>query len=571
MVRASLHIATERFQGTILGAAVGDAMGWPYEDRARRASAPSDRGVFFEPWTKRSGGRFQPHEEHIESGGYSDDTQLIIAVARSRLCGNLWWKHLAFVEFPFWTAYSRGAGGASLRAAKLLLNGILPWESSPQDRQKYLDAGGNGVAMRVAPHALLGSSNRNFSEAATNVFADGVLTHGHPFALVGALAYAYALWLALRRTGTLEFGELLNEVRLGVSDWAYIPSIDEQWPTWQAAILNSQYHHAWHNAVNDLLYRFEIAAKGLVRGALDFDEEVLQELGCFDKRINGAGTVAAAAAVFLSSKYAVSPFEGVARAATAKGADTDTIGSMTGALVGAINGSDWLASARAQLQDHAFLAELALDLEMSEQGQKTRISHNATEAEISDLILSLSRGAHTVTLPIGTKAHICGDGGVVSKSNKLTATSWKLRDERGQTFFIKKLRKQSTPKNSDAQVNLDLPLPNGPHAKFAGISLFARDLGESRHFYCDLLGLPIKRDGQNLVALGEHLVLRQNDLVRAVGEGSIVYVDVDNIERCWKNLRPLKYAQVSLIEKKSNRPSFTCRDPDGRTVEVFQR
>lgn len=314
-----------------------------------------------------------------------------------------------------------------------------------------------------------------------------------------------------------------------------------------------------------------LASDGLVHGALDFDEEVLQKIGCFDKRISGAGTVAAAAAIFLGSKYAVSPFKGVVRAASARGADTDTIGSMTGALVGAINGADWLVNVRPRLQDHAFLAELAHDLEKSSHGYTQPSAPSDTDINVRHLVIALARGNRIVTLPTGAKADVLGDGGVVSKSDKISATSWKLRDEKGQTFFVKKLKKQPSAEDPGAQSNLELPPAKGPHAKFAGISLFARDLDESRHFYCDLLGLPAKRNSQTLVALGEHLVLRQNDLVRAVGEGSIVYVDVDDIDRCWKNLLELRYAQVSSIERRSKRPSFTCKDPDGRTVEVFQR
>ncbi len=570
MVRSSRHIEVGKFEGVILGAALGDALGWPNEDRARRASMPSDRQNFFESWTKRSGGRFQPHEERIEAGSYSDDTQLVVAVARSRLRGHSWWKYLAFVEFPFWTTYHRGAGGASLRAANVLLRRMLPWESE-QDKPRYFEAGGNGVAMRVAPHSLLGSLDKDFTATATNVLTDGVLTHGHPTALVGALAYSYALWVALRRTETLEFGQLLEEVRVGIPDWAPLPSLTEQWPTWLATAHSAKYMSSWHRAVEDFKSMLDFASDGLVKGALDFDEEVLQRIGCFDKKINGAGTVAAAASIFLCSKYAVSPMEGVARAAYAKGADTDTIASMTGALAGAINGVSWLIPVVNELQDHVFLAGLADDLHSTSEG--SAVSVPAATADVKSFLSELteSPGSHPVSLPIGLTAHVVGDGGVISKSDKLRATSWKLRDEKGQTFFVKKMRKQPAQRMLSDQPNLDLSLPGGPHAKFAGISLFARDLEESRHFYCDLLGLPIRRGTERLVALGEHLVLRQNSSVRSVGEGSIVYVDVDNIDLCWRNLRSIKYAQVSSIERKSNRPSFMCKDPDGRTVEVFQR
>lgn len=569
MIRASLHVDLGKFEGVILGTAVGDALGWPHEDRARRASALTDNAAQFDSWIKRSGGRFQPHEERIDPGSYSDDTQLSIAVARSRLRGNSWWKYLAFVEFPFWTVYHRGAGGASLRAAALLVKRVLPWESAAPDRKKYFDAGGNGVAMRVAPHCLLGCLDDNFSATATNVMTDGVLTHGHPTALVGALAYAYALWSALRKTGTLEYGQLLNEVRSSSEQWARTPSLSERWSTWEKAVLTQEYQSVWLNSVKQINRQLEIASEGLVKGALDFDDEVLKNIGCFDRKISGAGTVAAAAAIFLGSKYAVSPMEGVARAALAKGADTDTIASMTGAIAGAVNGVGWLSRIVPQLQDYVFLTSLAHALQNEVQGRRSSFAPATTE--IRSILASLSQGERTVNLPIGSTAHVIGDGGATSKSDKLQVRSWKLEDESGQTFFIKQLKKQTKPQTFIAQKKFDLDFTVGPHGKFAGISLFARNLEESRRFYCELLGLPIKRDTETLVALGEHLVLRKNSFVRAVGEGSIVYVDVDNINQCWLNLRSLRYAQVSSIEKKSNRPSFTCKDPDGRTVEVFQR
>jgi|SRR5665213_2488871 len=569
MVRGSPVVDIRKFEGVILGTATGDALGWPHEDRARRASGLSDHKALFESWTKRSGGRFQPHEEQIGAGSYSDDTQLTIAVARSRLRGNSWWKYLALIELPFWTTYHRGAGGASLRAANLLSKHVLPWESALADKEKYFGAGGNGVAMRVAPHCLLGCLDTDFRSTAANVMADGVLTHGHPTALVGALAYAYALWIALRKTETLEYGELLEIVSSSSDEWSLIPPLSEQWPTWETATLTRGYRNDWQQSVNEIGRQLQVASEGLVTGALDFDDEVLKNIGCFDKKISGAGTVSAAAAIFLSSKYAVSPMEGVARAALAKGADTDTIASMTGAISGAINGNLWLSSGDGQLQDRRFLTALAGTLYNELHGQKAGFP--AATTDVRSFLSLLSRGEREVDLPIGAKARVIGDGGIVSKSDKLRVASWKLEDEKGQTYFIKQFKKQTKAQTSYEQKNLDLDVNFKSNGRFAGISLFARNIVESRRFYSNLLGLPIKRDTDDLVALGEHLVLRQNDLVRAVGEGSIVYVDVDDIDSCWQNLRALKYAQVSSIEKRSKRSSFTCKDPDGRTVEVFQR
>lgn len=99
----------------MIGAAVGDALGWPEEGRATlatRKSAGPRRGDFVS-WTRRAGGRFYAHEEEIASGDYSDDTQLIIATSRSLLDSPDWFRVFTRIELPLWTAYERGGGGAT--------------------------------------------------------------------------------------------------------------------------------------------------------------------------------------------------------------------------------------------------------------------------------------------------------------------------------------------------------------------------------------------------------------------------------------------------------------------------
>ena len=74
-----------RAVGAMLGAACGDALGWPNE-RIGKSKAPKEpQGPLkeFRSWIRRTGGRFFPHEETIEAGEYSDDTQLILCLSRS--------------------------------------------------------------------------------------------------------------------------------------------------------------------------------------------------------------------------------------------------------------------------------------------------------------------------------------------------------------------------------------------------------------------------------------------------------------------------------------------------------
>ena len=197
--------------GALLGAAVGDSMGWPFEGHADQMPRRDRWGGGFMAWNKKAGGRFRPYVEFVGAGEYSDDTQLILAVARSRLNATDWWLEFASCELPFWTTYERGGGGATKRAATSWLTGEAPWKNSKDSFvQKYFEAGGNGVAMRILPHAVLGAASDSFEETAVDIMTDGVTTHGHPRALLGALVYGFALWYVLRITHTLKFGELVD-------------------------------------------------------------------------------------------------------------------------------------------------------------------------------------------------------------------------------------------------------------------------------------------------------------------------------------------------------------------------
>ena len=88
----------EKVLGAFLGAAIGDALGWPNEMPARRVrsngSTDVDASNMFVGWHRRSGGQFMPHEEVISAGEYSDDTQLLLCGARSLLHGAGWLGHL---------------------------------------------------------------------------------------------------------------------------------------------------------------------------------------------------------------------------------------------------------------------------------------------------------------------------------------------------------------------------------------------------------------------------------------------------------------------------------------------
>ena len=321
----------ERAVGSFLAAAIGDALGWPYEGRARKSQSNAHAGstrhsAEMENWT-RSGSRSQPYREPIGAGNYSDDTQLLLSTARSILLGHDWWEHFAFVELPFWLSYERGGGGATKRAAQAWIAGKAPWESN-QHRAKYFEAGGNGVAMRILPHLLEADSSKDACGIAREIVANGLCTHGHPRALVGALLHGMALWLSLQQEEMLEFGALTRAVSQGFPEWAKLTDVPTQW---RRAFSDSEfrdYRADWDKTVGESMALIQMAEDALRLGPLSAGPETLHKMGALNPKTNGSGTITAAAALFLASRYAATPLQGLLVAATSIGADTDTIASM---------------------------------------------------------------------------------------------------------------------------------------------------------------------------------------------------------------------------------------------------
>ena len=78
---------------------------------------------------------------------------------------------------------------------------------------------------------------------------------------------------------------------------------------------------------------------------------------CFDKS-NGAGDVAILAAIYLTSRYANSSSLGIKIPAFSFGADTDTIASITGGLLGMLSGTDWIPTEWRKVQDYNCLVQM---------------------------------------------------------------------------------------------------------------------------------------------------------------------------------------------------------------------
>ena len=455
----------EKAEGAFLALAAGDALGWPQEMRrnVRGNLGNAAAHIEFEQWTRRSGGRFQPYEEAIRAGDYSDDTQLTLAVARSRTnYGTAWWQAFTRVELPLWTLYERGGGSATKRAANAWIEGRPPWKSNKRNCiRRYFEAGGNGAAMRVLPHALFFAGEETPATLMHDVVLDGSATHGHPRALIGATAYAYAAWLLARRSGTLRFGELLDTLLDEAPDWSRFPKSDRDAASWFEAADNAageRYELIWEQTAGEMRALLEKARKGLCAGALADDRAVLESLGCFG-RAKGAGTSSAAAAAYLSARYAAQPAQGILRAAFEKGADTDTLASMTGGLMGCLAGSEWLPQPWLQVQDAQYLRDIALRTALGPQNAEHRPVHPLPHPR--SLFATLENGIQEMDLGGAARVAAIDSWNPKPIGKSIAVHAWKLKTSEGQTLYVARTCRLPQKRTDDAPPQAHRAAANG--------------------------------------------------------------------------------------------------------------
>ncbi len=167
----------ERFQGCMLGLAVGDALGAKFEAQ----SADSIQARF--PTTKAL---FNYPQEEI---WYTDDTQMAIGVAEALVShGEIIEQHLCKAFVANYVP-SRGYGWG----ARKVLDAMEDGRDYRAIAESHFPGGsfGNGAAMRVAPVGLLfrDSRERLWEQARLSALP----THQHPLGIEGAQLLAVAV------------------------------------------------------------------------------------------------------------------------------------------------------------------------------------------------------------------------------------------------------------------------------------------------------------------------------------------------------------------------------------------
>ncbi|MEG3635521.1 ADP-ribosylglycohydrolase family protein [Micromonospora palythoicola] len=486
------HRRESRLEGLLLAVAVGDALGWPFERRARRFDDADEAPLGpFVRWERNAGNRFRSLPEVIEPGEYSDDTQMVIAVARARTAaGRDWLRYLRTVELPFLLAYERGAGAAVKRACRAWASGTPPWETGAT-LDTYFNAGANGAAMRVVPHVLWHAGARSFDDLADDVAEDAISTHGHPRALIGALLHAFAHWISISQPAPIPYGWLLGELISRRMEWSRVPRILAQKHEWLAAAEKStgDYPSLWRATVEEVLKMLEVASAAADPASLKAPADIMAELGVSRGRETGSGTVCAVGAAYLATYNAAAPDAGLQMAARLKGADTDTLASMTASLLTAAVGAEWIAPYRRQLQDAELLYRLSVELVDGAQPLPMPLPTRRAIGQMQERVLQ-SEMDQVVEIPGGRTGRVVDVATV--ESNKGVARRLKVKTKDGQTLYFLSWPRDEVPKY---RAPIVAPVRQRPVSAIHGVDIFVRDLPRARQVLEDLLHL--KPDASN--------------------------------------------------------------------------
>ncbi|MBX5455381.1 MAG: ADP-ribosylglycohydrolase family protein [Thermogemmatispora sp.] len=355
----------ERFEGAMLYASIGDALGWPTEfliagSRQCSFELPVRR---FVPWTKRVGGKWWGYEDTIGAGEYSDDTQLMLAVARSiDEAGHFIPEYFAYIELPLWLQYERGGGRTVKTAARKLLAKRASWLNNfyQQGDLDYRQAGANGAAMRNLPIALVHVDNKQ--ELIRDSFYNAIITHGHPRAILGTILFGLAVHCALTLSAPPPPPLFIECILDGLRQVPQVIRSDQRlqdWlHTWNRGLLNKELNFVqlYQSTLHETVQYLKQIPAFLPRDPKDYYTFV----GALDPQTKGSGIATVCVAIYLFLKYLQRPQQGIIVAVNTFGSDTDTIALFLGSLLGAFHGLKAIPPTLLdEVQDRRFLLDLA--------------------------------------------------------------------------------------------------------------------------------------------------------------------------------------------------------------------
>jgi ADP-ribosylglycohydrolase len=325
-------------------AAYGDALGFITEladkSRVQFRSGLSNVTRTIE-WRRKIGG-VTGTIIALPAGAYSDDTQLRLSTSRAiRADGAFDVAAFAKIELPAWANYALGAGTGSREAAANLARTSATWYSNffENKRASYIRGGGNGAAMRIQPHVWSTSDLKNHGLIYRDVIRNAICTHGHPRGIVGACFHAATLARALDCGAP----PAIEDCVAIASSLRSLPDVIDGdgdlrlfWLGPWTEQIGEKVENALGRAVDELIADLRALSDIRESDLSKAYELAIERLDARNPGSRGSGTKTSVLAAFLAARSDLTqPFEAIALAANCLGSDTDTIGTMAGAIIGA--------------------------------------------------------------------------------------------------------------------------------------------------------------------------------------------------------------------------------------------
>jgi len=305
----------DKFQGCLLGVAIGDTLGHPFEGKLR-----SEIYSYFDDF-----------EEFIQNNSrlfntYTDDSQLTLHTAKALIKGNGFNIENFINEYISWLDDPPiGPGYGCISSIRKLKYGI-DW------KQAASNSGGNGTAMRIAPVGLFYS--KDIKALKTASIKSSIITHSHPAASAGAIVIARAIAFLLDKTPESGFSidEFFEVIINSISD-----SQDEIWKE-------------FIEILNKLKLNLNIPIES---GLIKFSQTGVKSPYFIEQYLGQAfvhpytiSTVVCSIFIFLNK---LTSFKECIFELSTAGGDSDTVGAIGGSLAGAYFGFENISSDLVQL------------------------------------------------------------------------------------------------------------------------------------------------------------------------------------------------------------------------------
>lgn len=292
----------DRAIGAVLGSAVGDALGAPYEFQP---PLPSDGAVVM-----RAGGAFD-----WELGEWTDDTSMAVPILRALADGrDLVDEATQDSLVATWAGWAAGAKDVGNQIRAVLGSLDAPTADSARTAARRVHeqtgrSGGNGSLMRTGPVALACLGDGTEERLATTARALSDLTHFDPETGDACVLWSLAIRHAIR-TGEIDVHRAIRHVPF------------ERRETWLARLDEAERLMPWDFPQNGWVVHALQAAWSAIRHAESLERRLVLAVRC--------------------------------------GNDTDTVAAIAGALAGAAAGASSIPDAwRRELHGWAGAGEVA--------------------------------------------------------------------------------------------------------------------------------------------------------------------------------------------------------------------